>query len=69
MKKKSIHEVKTCLNLNLTCTIPTLMSVAADNAVAAAAAAMQQQKNSCKKTSKIKLGKVVEFRRKILSRL
>jgi hypothetical protein len=45
------------------------MSVAAHNAVAAAAAAVQQQKNACKKTSKIKLGKVVEFRRKILSRL
>jgi hypothetical protein len=45
------------------------MSVAAHNGVAAAAAAVQQQKNFRKKTSKIKLGKVIEFRRKILSRL
>jgi hypothetical protein len=45
------------------------MSVAAHNAVAAAAAAVQQQKKFRRKTSKIKLGKVVEFCRKILSRL
>ena len=45
------------------------MSVAAYDAVAAAAAAVQKKKKFCKKSSKIKLGKVKKFRRKIWSRL
>ena len=45
------------------------MSVAAYDAVAAAAAAEKKKKKFCKKSSKIKLGKVKKFCKKILSRL